>query len=109
MVSIRFKRIGKRHQPTYRIVVAKKGSKMNGAYVEDLGFYNPHSKEVGLNTDRVKYWVSVGAQPTDSVHNLFVSQKLIEAEKRRSHKKSKKSEPEAKAEEAVTEEVKTEA
>ena len=90
MLVIRFQPRGKKHQPTYRVVVDEKRSKLDGAFVEDLGFYNPHSKEAVISTDRVQYWIGVGAQPSPSVYNLLVSKKIIEGTKLPVHKKSKK-------------------
>ncbi len=59
-------------------------------YKEKLGFYNPKTKEIELNAERIKYWISVGAQPSNTVHNLLVKQGVIEDEKRKSVKISKK-------------------
>jgi len=100
MVVIRFQRRGKKHQPTFRIVADNKRSKLDGAFLEDLGWYNPHSKEVGLKAERIQYWLSVGARPSDTVHNLLISNNVLEGKKISVHKKSKKTEEEIKAEAA---------
>lgn len=81
MLAIRFKRVGRRHQPAFRIVVAEKRSKRDGRSVEDIGFYNPISKEFGIKKERVEYWLKVGAKPTPTVHNLLVKHKIINAPK----------------------------
>jgi small subunit ribosomal protein S16 len=76
MLAIKLQRIGKKHQPSYRLVVAEKKSKMAGPPVEDLGSYSTTTKMAHLNADRVKYWLGVGAQPTLTVHNLLVREKI---------------------------------
>ncbi len=85
MLAIKLNRIGKKHQPTFRIVVAEKRSKMGGKYVEDLGFWNPRDKAHSVNKERAAYWISVGAQPTDTVHNILVKDQVIKGKKRSSH------------------------
>ncbi|HOM33322.1 MAG TPA: 30S ribosomal protein S16 [Candidatus Paceibacterota bacterium] len=82
MLAIRLKPIGRKHQISFRIVVAEKRSKLNGKYREDLGFYNPATNKFTINNERAKYWLSVGAQPSDTVYNIFVSAKVIEGPKR---------------------------
>jgi small subunit ribosomal protein S16 len=66
-------RTGAKKQPSYRIVVKEKQSKRDGAYLENLGTYNPTREpaEVKLKMDRVRYWISKGAQPTDTVSRLI--------------------------------------
>ncbi len=90
MLAIKLKRIGKKHQPSFRVVVAEKRSKLVGRFVEDLGWLNPRTKEFQINGDRAGYWIKVGAQPTDSVHNILVSKGIVKGTKRPVHKKSKK-------------------
>ena len=66
-------RTGAKKQPSYRIVVKEKQSKRDGAYLENLGTYNPTRQpaEVKLKMDRVRYWIEKGAQPTDTVSRLI--------------------------------------
>jgi len=91
MLVIRFKRIGKKNQPFFRIVVTEsKRSAKRGRSVEEVGFFNPLTKEKSLKGERIKYWISVGAKPSDRVHNLLVSGKIIEGKKIDVHKKAKK-------------------
>ncbi|MBT6842605.1 MAG: 30S ribosomal protein S16 [Candidatus Melainabacteria bacterium] len=71
MLKIRFQRFGKKKAPMYRISVLEKSCKRDGKPVEVLGFYNPKSKELVLNTERAKYWQSVGAQASDSVSSVL--------------------------------------
>ena len=81
-MMIRFQRIGRTNDPAFRIVVLEKERAAKaGNIVEQLGTYNPRSKALTLKDDRVKHWISMGAQPTDSIHNLLVSKKVIEGKK----------------------------
>ena len=83
MLAIRLQRIGKIKRPTYRIVVSDKQKDLYGTQLEIVGNYNPiaQPKVIEIKADRVKYWLSVGAQPSATVHNLLVSQKVIESKK----------------------------
>lgn len=81
MLAIKFQRIGKKHQPGYRLVVAEKKSKLGGPPVEQIGFYNPATKEATLNNERAKYWLGVGAKPTVTIHNLLIKQGVISGPK----------------------------
>lgn len=92
MLAIKFKRIGKKHQPSYRIVVNEKRSKMSGRFIEDIGWYNPFSKEFKVDKERALYRIKTGAQPTDSVYNLLVKAEVISGAKKPKHKIFKKSE-----------------
>jgi len=104
MLVIRFIRTGKRNQPFFRIVVTdKKNPPQGGKFLEILGFFNPLTKEKKLKKERIKYWLSVGAQPSESLHNLLVSEGLIKAEKIDVSAKTKKKEEKEKK---ITEEEK---
>ncbi|MBM18144.1 MAG: 30S ribosomal protein S16 [Epsilonproteobacteria bacterium] len=71
-VKIRFSRIGKKHAPVYRIVAIDSRKKRDGKCLENLGTYNPLTKEiVQFHDDRVDHWISVGAIVTDSVQRLI--------------------------------------
>jgi small subunit ribosomal protein S16 len=95
MLSIRLVRAGKKHQPFFKIIVAdKKRSASSSSFIEDLGFYNPKTKEKKIKADRVKYWLSQGAKASDTIHNLLVNSKVIDAKKIAVHKKKKLSEAE---------------
>lgn len=116
MVKIIFSRVGKTKQPHYRIIAVDKQKDPWGKSIEILGNYNPRSKETKLETERIKYWISQGAQPSATVYNLFVSQGVIEGKKKSSTNISKKRQakleakkPVAKEEKPVEAEPKTEA
>ena len=77
MLAIKLQRIGKKHQPSYRLVVAEKRSKMAAPPVEDLGSYNPFTKATTIKKERVSHWVKMGAQPTVTAHNLLVKEGVV--------------------------------
>ncbi len=91
MLAIRLMRTGKKNQPFFRFVVTdKKNPSTAGRTTEILGFYNPLTKERKIDRERAKYWLSVGAKPSDTVFNFLISEKVIDAKKIPQHKKSKK-------------------
>jgi len=73
LLAIKLMRTGAKKRPSYRVVVKEKQSKRDGAYLENVGTYNPTREpaEINLKMDRVNYWISKGAQPTDTVDRLI--------------------------------------
>ena len=73
MVVIRLRRTGKTKQPSYRLVIADKRSPRDGKFIEIVGHYNPvrQPKELVVKNERVRYWLGVGAQPSDTVVRLL--------------------------------------
>ena len=73
MLKIRLRRTGARHQPSYRVVVADSRAARDGAFIEYLGHYNPRTDPptISIDQEKVKKWIGVGAQPTDSVKQLL--------------------------------------
>src|SRR3569832_486796 len=73
MLAISLMRMGAKKRPFYRVVVKENRSKRDGAYLENLGTYDPLADpaDVRLNHDRIQYWIGVGAQPTDTVRSLI--------------------------------------
>jgi small subunit ribosomal protein S16 len=73
MLSIRMRRTGSKKRPFFRVVVSEARSKKEGQYIEVLGFYNPRTKPavVEINKERITYWISKGARPSDSVRTLL--------------------------------------
>ena len=74
-VKIRLSRLGRRKRPAYRVVVADSKSPRDGKCIEDLGYYNPmfphdDPRRLSLDMNRIKYWISVGAQQTERVGKL---------------------------------------
>ncbi len=72
-VKIRMKRIGAKNAPVFRIVVADGRSPRDGKFIEEIGTYHPRQKgnNVKVDLERVKYWVSQGAQPSDTVASFI--------------------------------------
>ena len=73
MVKIRLMRMGMKGRPSYRVVVSDAHSPRDGRIIENIGWYNPLTEPstIQIDADRAKYWMSVGAQPSDSVKSLF--------------------------------------
>ncbi len=92
MLAIKLKRVGKKGQISYRVVVGEKRSKLQGKFTEDLGWWNAHTNTFTIAKDRALYWIEKGAQPTASVHNLLVKSGAIQGPKKAVHasKKEKK-------------------
>jgi len=80
MVKIRLRRMGAKKQPTYRFVVTDARSPRDGRFIEIVGHYNPRTepKTVVLDEDKVKNWLSKGAQPSDPVRRLLAERGLVE-------------------------------
>lgn len=82
MLTIRLTRVGKKKDSSFRVVVVESKRKVKaGNYLEMVGSYDPRVDTVSLKADRIKHWLSVGATTSDTVHNLLVSNKIIEAKK----------------------------
>lgn len=73
MVRIRFRRVGLKGQPSYRIVVTNQRSSRDGRFIEIIGFHNPRTRPTTdvIQEDRALYWLSVGAQPTEAVRSVL--------------------------------------
>lgn len=74
MLAIRLTRMGSKKKPSYRVIVTRKRYKRDGAYVENLGFYNPLTTPATISVDRSRfdYWVTQGAQPTDVIKRIVL-------------------------------------
>lgn len=103
MLVIRLTRVGKKKQPSYRVVVQEKSKDPWGGAVEQLGHYNPLTNPATLtvNEERVRYWVSKGAQPSDTMWNLLLDRGLVNGEKRRIVQLSKRRKGKAAIEQAA--------
>jgi len=111
MLMIRLQRVGRKNYAEFRIVVTEKTRAAKSSnYIELVGHYNPHDDSVTVNGERVLHWMGQGAQVSDTVHNLLVSQKVIEGKKKNvlSKKTPIKKEVEAVAAEAPAESQKEE-
>jgi len=78
-VKIRFRRMGSKRNPFYRIVVADSRAPRDGRFIEQIGTYNPVSEPVEVKIDEKKAldWLTKGAQPSDTVRNLFSKQGIM--------------------------------
>ncbi len=87
MVRIRLSRKGRRNRPFYRITAVDRRAKRDGEVIENLGWYDPlvqdWEKAVSIDADRVRHWLSVGAQPSETVKDLLARAGVIDAEERR--------------------------
>lgn len=79
-VKIRLRRMGAKKRPFYRLVVADSRASRDGRFIETLGHYNPcvEPSDVKINAERAQYWLSVGAQPSDTAAALLKKQGIIE-------------------------------
>ena len=89
MLKIRLQRIGKKGKAYFRVVVLEHTSKPKGVFLELLGSYDPHKKELKVKKERIDYWISKGAQASPTVNNLLVNYKYWDKEKKQSWKPKK--------------------
>lgn len=93
-VRIRLKRMGRRHRPAYRLAAFDRRQARDSKVIEELGSYNPvnpkEEEQVTLKRDRIEYWLSVGAQPSDTVRRLLEKQGILEAAPRKTTAPKKK-------------------
>ncbi|HBB65686.1 MAG TPA: 30S ribosomal protein S16 [Candidatus Vogelbacteria bacterium] len=84
MLKIRLQRVGRKNDPSFRIVVAEHttAAKKPGSFLEVLGNYDPRRDTRTINAARVKHWMERGAQVSGTVHNLLITEKIISGEKR---------------------------
>jgi small subunit ribosomal protein S16 len=101
MLTMRLQRIGKKGQAYFRIIVTEHTKKPQGEFLELLGSYDPHKKNLLAKKERIEYWMSKGVQPSPTVNNLLVNHKIISAPKMVSWKAKASSKP-APAAEAPT-------
>ena len=105
MLKIRLKRLGAKKAPTYRIIVINSTTKREGKPIQELGHYNPKTKEMKLNLEAAQDWIKKGAQPTDTVKYLIsncnadgtLNYKKSEVVKLSKKAQAKKAEEEARA------------
>ena len=78
---IRFQRVGKKNEPSFRVVLTEKRLGPQRKYLEEFGFYNPRTKTAQLKAERILYWLSKGAKASPSCHNLLVGEGVISGSK----------------------------
>ncbi|MCC6227808.1 MAG: 30S ribosomal protein S16 [Phycisphaerales bacterium] len=82
VVRIRLQRLGRHNRPFYRINAVDKRTRRDGSAIEQLGWYDPMAKDpakqLELNEERVKYWISVGAQPSETLRDVLAKRNLVD-------------------------------
>ncbi|MEM1099399.1 MAG: 30S ribosomal protein S16 [Planctomycetota bacterium] len=82
MVRLRFKRFGRTHAPVYRLCAMDKRSPRDGQAIEELGQYDPRNadaeKQFNCNEERVRHWLSTGAQPSETVRDLLIKAGIVD-------------------------------
>lgn len=82
MLKIRLQRIGRKNDPSFRVVLTdSKNSTKSGRFLEILGTYNPKAGEKKLESEKIKYWISKGAQCSDTMHNFLVADCIVKGKK----------------------------
>src|SRR3989344_4970278 len=82
MLTIRLQRVGRKNDPSFRVIlVESKRAAKTGNFQELLGSYDARSDRVDLKADRIKHWIAMGATVSDTMHNMLISQKIIEGKK----------------------------
>lgn len=96
-VKIRLTRMGDKKNPFYRVIVADSRSPRDGGFIDIIGTYNPltNPAEYKLDVEKAKEWLGKGAQPTDTVRSIFVSQGIVAQTKRPPAKTGKKDKKES--------------
>ena len=77
MLKLRLKRIGRKRSPSYRLVIIENTGRRNGRAVEEVGYYNPISKNYKFDEVKIKKWLSYGVKPTETVLNLLKKADII--------------------------------
>ncbi|HPD07847.1 30S ribosomal protein S16 [Patescibacteria group bacterium] len=77
MLKIKLARIGKKKSPVYRLIISEAGRDPYGRILENLGSYNPKTKDLQVKAERINYWLNEGAQMTITVNNLLVGHKIV--------------------------------
>jgi small subunit ribosomal protein S16 len=94
VVRIRMQRLGRRNAPFYRISAIDAQTRRDGRVIEQLGWYDPiakdQAKQLNLNEDRVKYWLSVGAQPSDTMRDILAKRNLVDVTKWEADRKARR-------------------
>ena len=77
MLKLRLKRTGKKRSPFYRLVIMENTFRRDGRPIEELGYYNPMTKQYKFNTEQIKKWLSYGVKPTETVSSLLKKADII--------------------------------
>lgn len=77
MLKLRLKKIGRKRQPSYRIIIIPNTSRRDGKAIDEVGYYNPITKEIYFNSEKIIEWLKNGVQPTDTVKRLLQKAKIL--------------------------------
>ena len=77
MLKLRLKRLGRKSSPSYRLVIMENTSRRNGRPIEEVGYYNPISKNYKFDEEKIKKWLSYGVKPTETVLNLLKKAEIV--------------------------------
>jgi len=77
MLKLRLKRMGRKSSPFYRLVIMENTVKRDGKPIEEVGYYNPITKQSSFNNEKIKDWLNVGVKPTPTVFNLLKKANII--------------------------------
>ena len=77
MLKLRLKRLGKKRYPSYRLVIMENTFRRNGRPIDEVGYYNPMTKDYKFDSAKIEKWLSYGVKPTDTVLTLLVKAKII--------------------------------
>jgi small subunit ribosomal protein S16 len=77
MLKLRLKRVGRKRSPSYRLVIMENATRRDGRPIEEVGYYDPISKNYKFDSEKIKKWLSYGVQPTETVHNLLKKAQII--------------------------------
>jgi len=78
MLKLRLKKIGRKRSPSYRLVIMENSMRRDGRSIDEVGYYNPISKELSFDKNKILKWLKYGAQPTFTVFSLLKKTKIIE-------------------------------
>ena len=79
MLKLRLKRAGKKRSPSYRLVIMEHTTRRDGRSIEEVGYYNPITKQSKFDSEKIKKWLNVGAKPTETVTHLLKKADIISA------------------------------
>ena len=77
MLKLRLKRAGKKRSPSYRLVIMEHTTRRDGRSIQEVGYYNPITKQSKFDVEKIQKWLSVGAKPTETVNNLLKKAEII--------------------------------
>ena len=78
MLKLRLTRMGRKKQPVYRLVVMEHSTRRDGRPVEQVGYYNPLTKESNFQVEKIQKWLSHGVKPTETVYHILKKAKIVE-------------------------------